>query len=48
MYKDLEPLLTSIAQADDAPEDFTIEKSEIEASLPLKERLILWLDSIDR
>lgn len=46
MYKDPKPELT--VQADDAIEEFSVETTETDVTPQLHERLISWLDIIDR
>lgn len=46
MYKDLEP--EPVLQADDALEEFSIEPAEADVTPQLNERLVSWLDIIDR
>ncbi len=46
MYKDPEPEL--IIQADDALEEFSVETTDTDLTPQFYERLISWLDIIDR
>lgn len=46
MYKDPEPEL--IIQSEDAAEDYPLEPVDLDPLPPLSERLISWMDIVDR